>query len=74
MPALKLTEKESAFMRCAEMILADQCPPSREHYLCMQQEDDTGDCSRCWSNYLWALGCDEIKLRRNQRDIVGVKA
>jgi len=55
------------------MILRDECPPDRKHYLCMKQEDDTGDCSLCWSNYLWGIGSDEIKPRREKRDIVGVK-
>jgi len=74
MPVLRLTEKESAFLRCAEMILRDECPPDRRHYLCLKQEDDTGDCSLCWSNYLWGIGSDEIKPREVKRDIVGVKA
>jgi len=71
---MMLTEKESAFLQCAHMILADQCPPDRKHYLCMKQEDDTGDCAQCWSNFLWGIGSDEIKLRKVKRDVVGVRA
>ncbi len=61
MPVMALTQKESAFLQCAYMILADQCPPERKHYLCMKQEDDTGDCAQCWSNYLYGLGTGNIE-------------
>ena len=60
MPAMILTEKEAAFLKCAHMILADQCPPEREHYLCMVSEDSTGDCAQCWINYLWGIGTGAI--------------
>ena len=49
---MMLTKKETAFLKCAHMILADLCPPEREHYLCMVSEDCTGDCTQCWINYL----------------------
>lgn len=49
--------KEHTFYYCAQMILNDQCPPEREHYLCMKQEDGDVECSciECWNNYLWEL-------------------
>lgn len=51
-----MTPKEAAFQQCAFMILNDQCPPDRTHYLCMMREDDgLGSCTQCWSNYLWYL-------------------
>ncbi len=52
------TKKESALWDCARMILHDQCPPEREHYLCMKAEDDTPDCTLCWDNYLWGVAGD----------------
>ena len=52
---VKVTAKEAALERCALMILADQCPPDRKHYLCMRQEDDTADCGLCWRNYIEAV-------------------
>lgn len=61
MPGMILTHKEHEFLQCAHMILADQCPPDRKHYLCMKQEDDTGDCTQCWSNYLWGIGTGAIE-------------
>ncbi len=32
----QMTKKESDLQRCAFMILRDQCPPDRKHYLCMK--------------------------------------
>ncbi len=62
MPVMVLTQKESAFLKCAEMILRDECPPDRKHYLCLQQEDDAeSDCAQCWINYMWKIGSGEIK-------------
>lgn len=50
------------------MILNDQCPPERKHYLCMQGEDDTArDCTQCWSNYLWGITFGTIELPREER-------
>ena len=47
-----MTIKEAAFFQCAFMILHDQCPPERKHYLCMTEEDDSvQDCIQCWSRY-----------------------
>lgn len=58
-----MTMKEAAFQQCAFMILADQCPPDRKHYLCAIEEDDTDrDCTQCWSNYLWGLSMGTIEL------------
>lgn len=51
-----MTEKENTLRKCAFMILQDQCPPDRKHYLCMKQEDDNVfDCVHCWDNYLWGI-------------------
>jgi len=70
---MRLTEKESAFLRCAQMILRDECPPDHRYYLCMEGEDDTGDCAQCWTNYLWGIGSGEIKLCEAKRNVVGEK-
>ena len=64
MPVMILSEKESAFLKCAHMILADQCPPDRKYYLCIVSEDCTGDCTQCWINYLWAIGEGSAELPR----------
>ena len=58
----QMTEKESALQKCAFMILRDQCPPDNKHYLCMVSEDSTGDCAKCWSNYLWGVSAGTIEL------------
>ncbi len=63
----RLTEKESALWDCARMILQDQCPPDRKHYLCMKSEDDTGDCTLCWDNYLWGIAGDTVELPKKER-------
>ena len=58
-----MTLIEAAFQQCALMILHDECPPERKHYLCMQQEDDSiNDCTQCWNNYLWGLTMGTIEL------------
>ena len=58
-----MTKKESDLHRCALMVLHDQCPPERKHYLCMMQEDDAAlDCAQCWSNYLWGIAAGTIEL------------
>ena len=58
-----MTIKEAAFQQCAFMILHDQCPPDSKHYLCMKEEDDSiGDCTQCWSNYVWGLTMGTIEL------------
>ncbi len=63
-----MTVKEVALQQCALMILNDQCPPDRKHYLCMQGEDDTArDCTQCWSNYLWGITFGTIELPREER-------
>lgn len=59
-----MTIIEAAFRQCAFMILNDQCPPDRKHYLCMVSEDCTGDCTQCWSNYLWGLTMGTIEFPR----------
>lgn len=68
MPIMILTKKESALMECAQMILADQCPPERKNYLCMVSEDDTGDCAQCWTNYLQGIGMGTIELPKKGKD------
>lgn len=65
MPAMRLTEKEAAFLKCAEMILADQCPPDCKHYLCVGNTDHAGCCARCWNNYLWGIGMGTIELPKS---------
>lgn len=60
---LKLTKKEYDLRQCALMILRDQCPPERKHYLCMKEEDDgTFDCTQCWDNYLSGIAVGTIEL------------
>lgn len=66
MSVIALTKKENAFRECAQMILADQCPPDRNHYLCMVSEDCTGSCTLCWINYLWAIGAGTAELPRKR--------
>lgn len=59
----RMTEKESALQKCALMILHDQCPPERKHYLCMKGEDDSSvDCTLCWDNYLWGIAAGDTEL------------
>ena len=55
-----MTITEAAFFQCANMILHDQCPPERKHYLCMMDDDDALDCTQCWSNYLWGIAMGTI--------------
>lgn len=62
-----MTVKEAAFQRCAFMILHDQCPPAREHYLRLMGEDDSAqDCTQCWSNYLWGLTMETVELPKTE--------
>jgi len=70
MAVMILTEKESALLKCAHMILADQCPPNRKYYLCMVSEDCTGDCTQCWLNYLWDIGADIVKPSRKKKEAI----
>lgn len=62
-----MTKKEWDLQRCALMILEDQCPPDRAHYLCMVSEDCTGDCTRCWYNYLQGVAMGTIELPKIER-------
>ena len=49
---VRMTKKESELRKCALMILHDQCPPDRKHYLCMTGEDDTAlDCTHYEGKY-----------------------
>lgn len=66
----QMTKKESDLQRCAFMILRDQCPPDRKHYLCMVSEDCTGDCTQCWLNYLWDIGADIVKPSRKKKEAI----
>lgn len=60
--------KESVFRDCALMILRDECPPAREHYLCMRGDDDTTrDCTQCWENYIWGISFGFIELPHKER-------
>lgn len=61
------TKKERDLWRCALMILRDECPPDRKHYLCMKGEDDTPDCAMCWNNYLWGVGGGTIEMPKEER-------
>ena len=58
----RLTKKECGLWDCARMILRDECPPDRRHYLCTVSEDDTPDCTLCWSNYMEGIAGDIIEL------------
>lgn len=62
MSVMMLTKKECDLYDCARMILFDQCPPERKHYLCMVSENSTGDCAQCWLNYLREIGMGNIEL------------
>lgn len=58
----QVTKKELAIFKCAQMILLDQCPPERKHYLCMEVEDDSAvDCAQCWDRYLWGIADGSIE-------------
>lgn len=51
-----MSQKEYALFQCARMILCDECPPDRKHYLCMKQEEhEAGDCTRCWDDFLFKV-------------------
>lgn len=63
----QVTKKESALWVCARMILLDQCPPDNKHYLCMASEDDTPDCTQCWSNYMEGIAGGVIELPKRDR-------
>lgn len=63
MTCIAMTRQTADIYQCARMILFDQCPPDREHYLCMMGEDDTAlDYTQCWDNYLQGVAAGEIKL------------
>ena len=65
---VSLAKKENAFFECACMILYDQCPPEREHYLCMRAEDDSAvDCTQCWNNYLLKLAAGTVEFPKMKR-------
>ena len=50
-----LGNSQPDLLKCALMILNDQCPPEREMYLCNMGEDDCVDCTLCWENYLFYI-------------------
>ena len=65
-----MAEKEYALFKCARMILLDQCPPERKHYLCMEAEDDSAvDCAQCWDRYLWGIAAGDVKLPNEARRV-----
>lgn len=66
-----MNEREAVFLQCAHMILNDQCPPERGHYLCMNCDDDVGDCTQCWFNYLWGLSVGTIDPHKARVAIKG---
>lgn len=41
---------------------ARRMPPDRRYYSCMVSEDDTPDCTLCWSNYMEGIAGDIIEL------------
>ena len=47
-------------LKCALMILNDECPPNQKAYLCAI-DDDNGEvrCNECWQNYLFAIANGE---------------
>ena len=64
----RMTKKESDLRECALMILHDQCPPDRKHYLCMTGEDDTAlDCTQCWDSYLGCIAAGTIEIPKEER-------
>ncbi len=68
---IQATKKESALLKCARMILHDQCPPERKYYLCMKEEDDsTCDCTLCWNNYLWGVVSGVIEVPKEEKRAV----
>lgn len=65
---VKMTKKEYALRQCARMILDDQCPPERKHYLCMKAEDESAvDCTKCWDDYLWGIAVGTVELPNDGR-------
>lgn len=62
-----MTKKESEIHQCALMILNDQCPPDREHYLCMMGEDESLDCIRCWGDYMQGVAAGKIEFPKMGR-------
>lgn len=58
----KVTKKEADLQRCAFMILRDECPPDRAHYLCMKVDEDPDVCFGCWYNYLHGVAAGTIEL------------
>lgn len=64
MACIAMTKSSFSLYQCAKMILRDQCPPDRKHYLCMVSEDDTGDCATCWDKYLYGVAAGAIELSK----------
>lgn len=48
-----MNEYKPNLLQCALMLAQDQCPPEQNMYLCSKEEDPTGDCKLCWTNYLF---------------------
>lgn len=67
MTCIAMTRQTADIYQCARMILFDQCPPDREHYLCMMGEDDTVfDCTQCWDAFLQGVAAGTIELPKTK--------
>lgn len=72
MDCFALTRKESDLWRCANMIMRDECPPDREYYQCMKEEDDSlCVCGWCWDAYLCAIAAGDISLLTKKGKVCG---
>ena len=49
------------FLRCAQLILKDQCPPETKMWLCDMEEDFSDSCTLCWQNYLDYLASNRTR-------------
>lgn len=51
-----LSQLKPDLLKCAHMILEDQCPPEKGMNLCRHEDGELygteGACKRCWKNYL----------------------
>lgn len=68
MACIAMTKSSFSLYQCARMILRDECPPCREYYLCMVEEDDTVfDCTQCWDAFLQGIAAGTIELPKEDR-------
>lgn len=52
MPQIYKTTKAGQLLDAANMILHDQCPPTRAAYMCLTCESEEPCCDWCWTSYL----------------------